>query len=63
MNYIIKETQNVNSDRKGVRYNGTLSAAKRFGSNNQAFCGTTLKIENECGTLIAYKREGRWHSQ
>jgi hypothetical protein len=62
MIYIIKETQNVNSDRKGVKYNGVLFQAKRYASNNQAFCGTTLKIEDECGNLIAYKREGRWYS-
>lgn len=63
MIYIIKETQNVNSDRKSVRYNGTLSAAKRFGSNNQVFFGTYVKIEDECGTLLAYKHDGKWHSQ
>lgn len=58
--YIIKETQNVNSDREGIKFEGeTLTQAKRFASRNQSFQGTTLKIEDENGALIAFKESGK----
>ena len=60
MNYIIKETQNVNSDREGESFTGSLTAAKRSASKNQAFHGTVLKIETESGALVAYKEGSAW---
>ncbi|EMO4164843.1 TPA: hypothetical protein SMQ11_003808 [Proteus mirabilis] len=57
--YIIKETQNVNSDRKGIKFESeTLTQAKRFASRNQIFQGTTLKIEYENGSLVCFKESG-----
>lgn len=58
--YIIKETQNVNSDREGVKFEAeTLTQVKRFASRNQSFQGTTLKIEYENGTLVCFKESGK----
>lgn len=56
--YIIKETQNLQSEREGYKYSGTLTAAKRTATKNQYFCGTVLKIEDETGNLIAFKEDG-----
>lgn len=59
--YIIKETQNTNSDREGYAFTGSLSQAKRHAIRNQIFQGTTLKIETESGTLVTYKVDGsKW---
>lgn len=59
--YIIKEAQNVNSERKGERIEAdSLSAAKRAASRAQMFQGSVMKIENEYGLLLAYKEDGRW---
>jgi hypothetical protein len=58
--FIIKETQNVNSDREGTSFTGTLTQAKRFASRNQAFHGTTLKIETESGVLVSLKSDKKW---
>lgn len=59
--YIIKETQNINSDRQGETFEGTLTAAKRHATRNQFFCGTVLKIETQNGSLICFKEDaGTW---
>lgn len=58
--FVIKETQNINSDREGVKFTGSLTQAKFFASRNQAFRGTTLKIETESGVLISCKSDKRW---
>jgi len=58
--FIIKETQNVNSDREGTKFTGSLSAAKRFATRNQAFHGTSLKIEDETGNLVSFKSDKKW---
>lgn len=58
--FIIKETQNVNSDRDGIEFTGTLIQAKRFATRNKAFHGTTLKIESTGGTLISFKSDKKW---
>ena len=59
--YVIKEVQNMNSDRAAtMTVNGSLSAAKRCATKSQSFQGTVLKIENTRGVLIAYKKDGKW---
>lgn len=60
--YIIKEVQNINSDREGVKVETTsLTSAKRIASKNQLFHGTVLRIESENGNWLAYKEDGnRW---
>lgn len=59
--YIIKEVQNVNSERKGERIEAaSLSAAKRAASRAQMFQGSVMKIENVAGVLLACKENGRW---
>lgn len=60
--YVIKEVQNINSDREGVTIrSNSLSCAKRTASRNQSFQGTTLKIETENGALLAYKEpDKKW---
>lgn len=59
--YIVKEVQNVNSERKGKRIEAKdLTAAKRAASRAQFFQGTVMKIENEAGALLAYKEGSRW---
>ncbi len=59
--YIIKEVQNVNSERKGERIEAKdLAAAKRAASRAQMFQGSVMKIENEAGMQLAYKENGRW---
>lgn len=60
--YVIKEVQNLNSDREGVSIRAnSLSCAKRTASRNQGFHGTTLKIETENGALLAYKEpDQKW---
>ena len=61
--YVIKEVQNLSSDRAAtMTVNGSLAAAKRCATKAQAFHGTVLKIENTRGVLIAYKHGGKWFS-
>ena len=58
--YVIKEVQNINSDREGVSiWANSLLCAKRTASKNQSFQGTTLKIETENGMLLAYKEPNK----
>jgi|GEM_PF-2240867 len=56
--FIIKETQNLQSEREGSTFKGTLTSAKRHATKNQCFHGTTLKIESQSGTLICFKKDG-----
>ena len=59
--YIIKEVQNINSEREGVRIETTsLTQAKRIASRNKVFQGTVLRIESDGGFLLAYKKDGQW---
>lgn len=60
--YIIKEIQNVNSEREGVTIEAAdLSQAKRKASRNQTFKGTTLRIETINGACLSYKESGsKW---
>lgn len=59
--YIIKETENLNSEREGYSVAvKDLAAAKRKATRSKCFFGTTLKIENENGELIAYKEKKEW---
>lgn len=58
--FIIKETQNINSDREGTPFTGTLPQAKRFASRNQAFQNTILKIETASGILVSLKSGNKW---
>lgn len=59
--YIIKETQNLNSDRDGVEITAkSLAHAKRNASRRQVFCGTVMKIESVTGELLAYKAGTDW---
>ncbi|MCG8608967.1 MAG: hypothetical protein MI864_00385 [Pseudomonadales bacterium] len=59
--YIIKEVQNLNSEREGDRIEASsLTQAKRTASRNQFFQGTVLRIESEGGFLLAYKKDGQW---
>ena len=61
--YVIKEVQNLNSDRAAtMTVNGSLAAAKRCATKSQSFNGSVLKIENTRGVLIAYKQGGKWFS-
>lgn len=53
--YIIKEAQNLQSNREGFTYTGTLTAAKKMASRSQIFYSTTLKIELNNDALVAYK--------
>lgn len=58
--FIIKETQNLNSDRVGFGYTtDSLVKAKSKASTSQCFHDTTLKIEYENGSLVAYKEPGK----
>lgn len=58
--YIIKEVQDVNSEREGTQIEAkNLSAAKRSASRGQFYQGTVLKIESESGVLLAYKEAGK----
>jgi len=52
---IIKEVSDLNSDRDGTKFNGTLNQAKSYATSTRMFKGTVLKIENEIGVLLAYK--------
>jgi len=57
--YIIKETQNINSEREGIEYQAnSLTSAKRYATSHQFYHGTVLKIEAENGTLLSYKEIG-----
>lgn len=59
--YIIKEVQDVNSEREGTQIEAkNLRAAKRAASRGQFYQGTVLKIENEIGILLAYKESGKF---
>ncbi|WP_318493444.1 hypothetical protein [Photobacterium leiognathi] len=60
--YIIKEVQNINSEREGTRIEtASLSQAKHIASINQCFHGTALRIETVDGLWLAYKEAGkRW---
>ena len=59
--YIIKEVQNMGSERKGERIEAKdLAAAKRAASRAQMFQGSVMKIESEAGALLAHKEGGRW---
>ena len=61
MKYIIKETQNTQSDREGQMIEvSTLSLAKRAATLRQCFQGTVLKVESEGGNLLAVKENGKW---
>nr|7C78_A Chain A, AcrIF9 [Photobacterium damselae] len=60
--YIIKEVQNINSEREGTQIEATsLSQAKRIASKEQCFHGTVMRIETVNGLWLAYKEDGkRW---
>ncbi|MDD9154935.1 hypothetical protein PVK64_01850 [Aliivibrio sp. S4TY2] len=60
--YIIKEVQNINSEREGTQIEtSSLSQAKRIASKNQRFHGTVMRIEAINGSWLAYKEDGkRW---
>lgn len=59
--YVITEKQNVNSIRKGLVIEAAdIAAAKRRASREQMFHGTVMTIENEFGTLLAIKQDGKW---
>lgn len=54
--YIIKEVQNLNSERKGTKIEVTsLLSAKRTASKMQCFQGTVMRIESLNGVLLSYK--------
>ena len=61
--YIIHELQNLNSVRKGERFEGTLRAAKAKATRDQVWQGTVLKITDEQGTAVAIKEQaaGKWY--
>jgi hypothetical protein len=61
--YIIHELQNLNSVRQGYEFTGSLTAAKRAASRNQAFCGTVLTIRYPNGETAATKdlHTGKWY--
>lgn len=61
--YIIHELQNLNSVREGVRFEGTLRAAKTKASREQMWQGTVLKITTENGIAVAIKDRdsGKWY--
>jgi len=56
MQVIIKEVQNINSDREGSKIIvKSLKGAKIAATNRQCFEDTVLKIEDTKGNLLAYK--------
>lgn len=56
--YIITETQNANSIRKGYEIQAKdLASAKRIASKNQVFEGTVLSIYNEKEELLTRKQK------
>lgn len=60
--YVIKEVQNINSDREGIHIETvSLSQAKRIASKKQCFHGTVMRIETVNGFWLAHKEDGkRW---
>lgn len=59
--YIVREVQNVQSNRIGTRINApSLSEAKRKATRIQFFEGTVLKIEDDNGNVLATKEDGKW---
>lgn len=59
--YTVIEKQNLNSHREGVRISAkNLTQAKRKASNQQAFFGTVLSIEDKCGFELSRKVDGKW---
>lgn len=63
MAFIIHELQNLQSVRKGTRFEGTLRGAKAKATRDQVWQGTVLKITDEDGMAVAVKdREtGKWY--
>lgn len=57
--YAITEKSNLNSERAGFEYKGTLRDAKSKASKTQVFQGTILSIE-QAGRLVTYKENGKW---
>jgi hypothetical protein len=60
--YIIKELQNLQSDRQGKPYQSvSLAGAKQYATINKAYYGTVLVIESKSGERLAYTgRRGNW---
>lgn len=57
--FTIAETQNLQSTREGVSAEfKSLTAAKRSATANQFYQGTTLKILEKNGDLVAYRNAG-----
>lgn len=61
MKLVIKEVQNLNSNRNGETIEvSNMRQAKRKATSMQCFHGTVLKIERESGELLAYKDGNKW---
>ncbi len=62
--YIIRELQNAQSQQDGEKFfASTLTAAKRKASNLQMFHGTVMTIENENGSRVSVKENGKWNDK
>lgn len=62
MKFIVTEKQSLNSVRRGEVVDAKdLAAAKRAASRAQMFQATVLTVEDEAGTLLAWKPwRGAW---
>ena len=61
-NYIIQEVQDIDSQRGGVTYYGTIQAAKTKAVQEQMRAGNILKICDVSGKMVCYKKDGKWHA-
>lgn len=58
--YIIQEVQDLDSQRGGVTFYGTLQSAKMKASSSQVRADNILKICDAAGRLVIYKQAGKW---
>ena len=59
--FYVAELQNLSSTRKAEEITAnSVAGAKRAASQYQTFMGTTLKLMDENGYLIAVKEHGAW---